>query len=359
MSDIFISYAREDRARVASLAEALEGRGWSVWWDPHIPTGRRFDDVIEQAIAEARCIIVVWSASSISSDYVRAEAGEGAERGILFPVMLEEVRIPLPFRQLQTARLIDWRGEPHHPEFERLVRDISALLGPPAERPSPPAEAAEAAARSSERPDFTARWWRLLDSSFFKFALLTIGVVVAFIGLYVYWSRQENPNTNSNVVPTPTGATPTPAHPTPTAATDDESRAALLDKVKVTYLKFFRGECPPKPGTQMFIEGVKRSAFFPDTRWFLEMEHPEAARRVEFYMFGEVYDPDNSRRAVIPLPNAVIEPERTYSWQCSRTSGRRRQSAGHLARGTFYRVEIYMVNRGKDVKLYEATLEVY
>ncbi|HZB44992.1 MAG TPA: toll/interleukin-1 receptor domain-containing protein, partial [Pyrinomonadaceae bacterium] len=139
MSDIFISYAREDRARVASLAEALEGRGWSVWWDPHIPTGRRFDDVIEQAIAEARCMIVVWSGLSIKSDYVRAEAGEGAERGILFPVMLEEVRIPLPFRQLQTARLIDWRGEPRHPEFERLVRDLSALLGPPPA--SPPAEA--------------------------------------------------------------------------------------------------------------------------------------------------------------------------------------------------------------------------
>lgn len=40
MSDIFISYAREDRAKVKPLAEALARRGWKVWWDPTIPTGR-------------------------------------------------------------------------------------------------------------------------------------------------------------------------------------------------------------------------------------------------------------------------------------------------------------------------------
>jgi hypothetical protein len=33
MSDIFISYAREDRPRAQQLAEALAGQGWDVWWD--------------------------------------------------------------------------------------------------------------------------------------------------------------------------------------------------------------------------------------------------------------------------------------------------------------------------------------
>ena len=31
MSDIFISYAREDRPRVEHLAAALEQCGWAVW----------------------------------------------------------------------------------------------------------------------------------------------------------------------------------------------------------------------------------------------------------------------------------------------------------------------------------------
>ncbi len=50
MSDIFISYASEDRAHAKKLAQALGARGWSVWWDRDIPTGRAFDEVIEKAI---------------------------------------------------------------------------------------------------------------------------------------------------------------------------------------------------------------------------------------------------------------------------------------------------------------------
>ena len=34
MADVFVSYARSDKARVAPLVAAIEGQGWSVWWDP-------------------------------------------------------------------------------------------------------------------------------------------------------------------------------------------------------------------------------------------------------------------------------------------------------------------------------------
>ena len=40
MADIFIGYAREDRAVAAVLAKALEGCGWSVWWDRVIERNR-------------------------------------------------------------------------------------------------------------------------------------------------------------------------------------------------------------------------------------------------------------------------------------------------------------------------------
>jgi hypothetical protein len=34
VADIFVSYARTDKARVAPLVAALASQGWSAWWDP-------------------------------------------------------------------------------------------------------------------------------------------------------------------------------------------------------------------------------------------------------------------------------------------------------------------------------------
>jgi hypothetical protein len=59
MSDIFLSYARADRQRVLPLIQALERRGWSVWWDLHIPYGKSYEEVIEEELKAARCVIVV------------------------------------------------------------------------------------------------------------------------------------------------------------------------------------------------------------------------------------------------------------------------------------------------------------
>lgn len=129
MSKIFISYASNDRKEAQFLAATLERYGWSVWWDHEIPIGRTFDEAIEEELDVAECIIVLWSKHSVLSQWVKAEAAEGRARNILIPVLIDDVKVPLEFRRIQTARLIGWQGD-STPEFTRLLQAIARISFP-------------------------------------------------------------------------------------------------------------------------------------------------------------------------------------------------------------------------------------
>jgi TIR domain len=144
--DVFISYAKGDRERAAELATALEAHGWSVWWDRDIPPGRTFDEVIEEALTQTRSVVVLWSAESVKSRWVRTEASAAAERGTLVPALIEPVTIPLEFRRLEAADLTVWQGDGNHPEFQQLVETLAGLIQADARRVATPV-AAPAAVR--------------------------------------------------------------------------------------------------------------------------------------------------------------------------------------------------------------------
>lgn len=129
MKDIFISYARHDRDWVEGFVQVLEREGLSVWWDRHIPPGKTFDEVIEEALDSARCVIVVWSHASVGSEWVKTEAAEGQRRGVLFPVLIDDSRTPLEFRRIQGAQLAQWDGSTDFPEFRLLLDSIRSMVG--------------------------------------------------------------------------------------------------------------------------------------------------------------------------------------------------------------------------------------
>ncbi len=124
MTDVFISYSSEDRDRVRPLVTTLERAGWSVWWDRQINAGAAFDREIEKAIDSAKCIVVVWSGTSVESEWVRTEAGEGLEKGNLVPVLIEDVKPPLAFRRIQA---IDYTAEE---AFEQIREAVSRFAAP-------------------------------------------------------------------------------------------------------------------------------------------------------------------------------------------------------------------------------------
>ena len=132
MGPIFLSYDRDDYDRVKVLAQALEADGCALWWDRKIRLGRPFDDEIAQNLAEARCVIVVWTKQSVRSEWVRAEASAGKERGVLLPVRLEaDARIPLAFKLRQTADLSDWKPGMPHAGYAALLAHVRDLCGAP------------------------------------------------------------------------------------------------------------------------------------------------------------------------------------------------------------------------------------
>jgi len=129
MADVFLSYAREDRQCAALFAQKLAQRGWTVWWDRQAQIGRSFSDEIERELELARCVIVLWSRSSVTSDWVKGEASEAMNRRVIVPIRIEEVRVPLEFRRLQTADVFDWHQSIEGDDFEACLRSIVGFTG--------------------------------------------------------------------------------------------------------------------------------------------------------------------------------------------------------------------------------------
>jgi formylglycine-generating enzyme required for sulfatase activity len=139
LADIFISYAHADRPWVETLAAALEARGFSVWWDPSLVVGTRYRDAIRDELRAAKAVVVVWSQTSIESDWVRDEADEAKTRKILVPVSRSGVRPPHGFGQLQTCDLTGWPDAGDPDAFPQLLKALGVMTGqttPPLPRPS-------------------------------------------------------------------------------------------------------------------------------------------------------------------------------------------------------------------------------
>jgi hypothetical protein len=128
LSDIFISYAKADRNEALKLSAYLESLGYGVWWDRGLQSGDEFRDVIIAGLAKARAVIVIWSPSSIRSDWVRSEAGRAHADRKLIPLRASGIDykdIPPPFDVLHTeplgnletlrAAIIGQLAKPHTP----------------------------------------------------------------------------------------------------------------------------------------------------------------------------------------------------------------------------------------------------
>jgi serine/threonine-protein kinase len=131
VTDLFLSYKAEDRARVAPLVAALESDGLSVWWDAHIGGGDDWRDTILRHLEAAKCVIVVWSKRSVgpNGNFVRDEASRAQKRKTYFPVRIDKVDPPLGFGETQALDLNGWKGDRSDPRYQAVLGALRKRLG--------------------------------------------------------------------------------------------------------------------------------------------------------------------------------------------------------------------------------------
>lgn len=122
--DVFLSYKREDAAKVRKLVAALRGAGLDVWWDEDIPPSAPWEATIEKALAAAKAVIVCWSPASVGSENVRSEARVAREDGRLIQVFLNQCSPPLFFGERQAVDLNKWRGNADDARIATIVEAV-------------------------------------------------------------------------------------------------------------------------------------------------------------------------------------------------------------------------------------------
>ena len=129
MTDIFISYARGTADQAHRVAEALRALGYGVWRDDELPAHRAYAEVIEERLAAAKVVVVIWSAEAVKSQWVFSEANRAREGAKLVQLSLDATRLPMPFDTLQCADMAGWDGDTNAPGWRKVVASVGDLIG--------------------------------------------------------------------------------------------------------------------------------------------------------------------------------------------------------------------------------------
>ena len=127
MSTVFISYARKDRAALQPVFEAVKASGLSVWFPDALPIGRSWQDLLDEGLKAAQCVILVWSKTAAQSEYVQLEIQRAikawsSDRLVL--VTVDDTPLPIGLRDLSPLRIGNHQGT----ERDELVNRIRAVL---------------------------------------------------------------------------------------------------------------------------------------------------------------------------------------------------------------------------------------
>jgi hypothetical protein len=226
--DVFVSHSSKDKPVADAICANLEAAGVRCWIAPRdIAPGEDWPTAITNAIAQSRVMVLVFSASSNSSEDVGRELFLASNNKlIIIPFKIENIE-PEPGKQYYLARThwLDAMNPPTKEQISVLVRRVKSILSalnpgmpdqvePVREQPAPPPVIPAA---SQIRRNLSAFW--------IAGALLIVGIIAAI--LYVWRSNwpQASPapmQTPDTIQPAsiqpPAPPTQIPVTPTPQAS---------------------------------------------------------------------------------------------------------------------------------------------
>jgi hypothetical protein len=121
---VFLSYKREDLARIVPIVRPLADAGYRIWYDRGIPGGAEWDALIEEKIERCRLVLLFVSRKSVASRYVRREVkfADALNKPIV-SVRLEPVELAHGMKMfLNQYQVIDASATAIAREIERAVK---------------------------------------------------------------------------------------------------------------------------------------------------------------------------------------------------------------------------------------------
>ena len=131
MAEIVLSFAQHEKSRVAPMRDALR-RVWLMWWDNDIGAGKPWAEAwarfVDMELANAKCVVAVWSTVSIESSPVHHCARVGQRRGCLLQVLLDGAEPPREF-DAPSVDLATWNGRLTDPTLGEITAGVRRIVG--------------------------------------------------------------------------------------------------------------------------------------------------------------------------------------------------------------------------------------
>lgn len=128
---VFVSYSQPDRAAALGIVTHLEALGLDCWVAPRdVEPGSDWAAQIVEAIAAARVMVLVFSASANASPQVRREVERAVHRRVaVLPFRVEEVPPSSSLEYfLSSQHWLDAFPPPLEPHYARLGAYLRSLL---------------------------------------------------------------------------------------------------------------------------------------------------------------------------------------------------------------------------------------